>query len=184
MQLTQLYGERELLAVANSRHGPESESPDEGRIEFHDHLDSAATAADFLRRQGAHIPPGSPGRAQLAALREIRDAARALAREDGLHDWERRTQRLLDRTTFRLDTDGNLIAPKGGWDRFVAGLLPELIELRKHRDTLKLCGNDGCGWLFVDRSKNSSRVWCDMSSCGNRMKVRRFRRAHAQPATS
>lgn len=31
----------------------------------------------------------------------------------------------------------------------------------------------GCGWLFVDRSRNRSRRWCDMKDCGNRAKARR-----------
>ena len=36
------------------------------------------------------------------------------------------------------------------------------------------CADDrGCGWLFVDRSKNHSRRWCDMKGCGNRAKARR-----------
>lgn len=38
------------------------------------------------------------------------------------------------------------------------------------------CAADTCGWLFLDRSKNGSRRWCDMRVCGNRAKVQRFRR--------
>lgn len=37
---------------------------------------------------------------------------------------------------------------------------------------------DGCGWLFVDASRNRSRRWCDMRDCGNRAKVRRYYRTH------
>jgi predicted RNA-binding Zn ribbon-like protein len=37
------------------------------------------------------------------------------------------------------------------------------------------CAADNCAWLFLDRSKNRSRRWCDMAVCGNRDKVRRFR---------
>jgi predicted RNA-binding Zn ribbon-like protein len=41
------------------------------------------------------------------------------------------------------------------------------------------CGDQTCRWLFVDRSKNHSRRWCDMKVCGNRTKVRKFyRRSH------
>jgi predicted RNA-binding Zn ribbon-like protein len=36
---------------------------------------------------------------------------------------------------------------------------------------MKICGN--CGWLFIDRSKNKSRAWCDMAVCGNRAKANR-----------
>lgn len=43
---------------------------------------------------------------------------------------------------------------------------------------LKCC--PACHWLFVDRSRNASRVWCDMLTCGNRAKARR----HHQVRTS
>lgn len=39
---------------------------------------------------------------------------------------------------------------------------------------IKECGVDTCRWLFLDRSRNHSRRWCDMSTCGNRAKARRF----------
>ena len=40
---------------------------------------------------------------------------------------------------------------------------------------LKACPRDVCGWVFYDRSRNSSSRWCAMSVCGNRTKVRRYR---------
>ncbi|MBZ9857654.1 CGNR zinc finger domain-containing protein [Mesorhizobium sp. CA13] len=43
---------------------------------------------------------------------------------------------------------------------------------------LRICPN--CSWLFVDRSRNSSRLWCDMAVCGNRQKAsRHYRRRRA-----
>ena len=39
---------------------------------------------------------------------------------------------------------------------------------------VKECADDrGCGWLFLDTTRNHSRVWCDMKDCGNRAKARR-----------
>ena len=36
------------------------------------------------------------------------------------------------------------------------------------------CADDrGCGYLFLDLTKNRSRRWCDMKGCGNRSKARR-----------
>jgi predicted RNA-binding Zn ribbon-like protein len=36
------------------------------------------------------------------------------------------------------------------------------------------CQDDrGCGWLFIDTSKNHTRRWCSMESCGNRAKAQR-----------
>lgn len=47
---------------------------------------------------------------------------------------------------------------------------------------LKRCANDQCGWLFLDRSRNHARRWCDMRVCGNNEKARRFyRRRAARP---
>lgn len=46
-------------------------------------------------------------------------------------------------------------------------------------DPLKICGH--CGWLFLDRSRNRSRNWCDMAVCGNRVKAsRHYRRKKEQ----
>jgi predicted RNA-binding Zn ribbon-like protein len=42
------------------------------------------------------------------------------------------------------------------------------------RATVGQCDDDrGCGWLFLDSSKNHSRRWCSMEDCGNRAKVLR-----------
>lgn len=40
------------------------------------------------------------------------------------------------------------------------------------------CCGENCDWLYMDTSRNRSRRWCDMQSCGNRAKARRhYRRA-------
>jgi predicted RNA-binding Zn ribbon-like protein len=45
---------------------------------------------------------------------------------------------------------------------------------------VRQCGDERCGWLFFDRSKNRSRRWCSMDDCGNRAKARRhYRRSRA-----
>lgn len=44
---------------------------------------------------------------------------------------------------------------------------------------LKVCANPSCTWMFIDRSRNASRRWCEAEICGNLIKVRRFR---ARPA--
>jgi len=39
---------------------------------------------------------------------------------------------------------------------------------------IKVCGNKDCRWIIYDNSKSKTRKWCE-STCGNLMKVRRFR---------
>lgn len=38
------------------------------------------------------------------------------------------------------------------------------------------CAATSCTWLFVDRSRNRSRRWCSMETCGNRAKAHRHYR--------
>ena len=44
----------------------------------------------------------------------------------------------------------------------------------KELSKVRACAAEDCNWLFLDTSKNHSRRWCDMKSCGNRDKVRKF----------
>ena len=37
----------------------------------------------------------------------------------------------------------------------------------------RVCASESCDWLFLDTSKNHSRRWCNMKTCGNRAKARR-----------
>jgi predicted RNA-binding Zn ribbon-like protein len=50
-------------------------------------------------------------------------------------------------------------------------------------DRVKAC--DGCRYLFIDQSKNRSRRWCEMSTCGTAEKMRRYvERRAAKRATA
>jgi len=40
-------------------------------------------------------------------------------------------------------------------------------------ERIRECNANSCNWLFLDRSRNRSRRWCSMDSCGNRAKARR-----------
>ncbi len=67
-----------------------------------------------------------------------------------------------------------------GVDRATAHSALRLIAAPES-ERMKICGN--CGWLFLDRSKNRSRVWCDMTVCGNRAKAsRHYRRRREEDA--
>lgn len=43
-----------------------------------------------------------------------------------------------------------------------------------NRDRIKRCKNPNCSHFFYDISKNNSRHWCSMRSCGNLIKARAF----------
>jgi predicted RNA-binding Zn ribbon-like protein len=67
----------------------------------------------------------------------------------------------------------------GAMGRMVAAVFAAMTEDDWHR--LKLCGSPTCRWAFYDRSRNHSSRWCEMASCGNREKARRFR-VHSKTA--
>jgi predicted RNA-binding Zn ribbon-like protein len=57
----------------------------------------------------------------------------------------------------------------------------DLLTSETQRLLVRECGADDCAWLFLDTSKNHSRQWCSMQSCGNREKARRhYQRRKAQ----
>ena len=65
------------------------------------------------------------------------------------------------------------------------GLLGLLLIVRDAQadgswDRLKLCGNPDCRWAFYDRSHSRQGAWCEMASCGNRVKNRNLRARRAQ----
>ncbi len=79
----------------------------------------------------------------------------------------------------RLAPEGDGLALHWGEDASILGPVlrsaaelvtgPELARLRE-------CpGSPGkaCGWLFVDRTKNGSRIWCVGTLCGNRTRAHR-----------
>ncbi len=71
-------------------------------------------------------------------------------------------------------------AESDGLDRVIWPLARSAAELltSDELDRVRQCANETCGWLFIDRSRNRSRRWCDMSECGNVAKVRRYRQRH------
>jgi predicted RNA-binding Zn ribbon-like protein len=65
----------------------------------------------------------------------------------------------------------------------VARAAAELLT-SQDRNRVGQCADDrGCGWLFLDMSKNHTRRWCSMEDCGNRAKaMRHYNRARGEAA--
>jgi predicted RNA-binding Zn ribbon-like protein len=137
------------------------------------------------RRQAAASP--RQAQATLARARALREAlyrifsarARGAAAASGdldlLNDALRRAlphQRVVARRDgFAWDWDGadSLEFPLWPIARSAAHLL-----VADEAPRVQECAAANCSWLFVDRSRGARRRWCDMKSCGNRAKARRF----------
>lgn len=48
-------------------------------------------------------------------------------------------------------------------------------ELGAGAQRLKVCRSPQCRWVYYDRSKANSGIWCDMNICGTRHKMRAYR---------
>jgi predicted RNA-binding Zn ribbon-like protein len=97
-------------------------------------------------------------------------------------------EKVLGQTQPRLDVaaDGRVrLGPDLPAPALTDGLLALLLIVRDAQadgtwDRLKLCGNPDCRWAFYDRSHSRRGAWCDMASCGNRVKNRNLRARRAQ----
>jgi predicted RNA-binding Zn ribbon-like protein len=150
-----------------------------------------------LIRRAAHDPRGAARVwRQTIALREaLYRVLEARIDGDAVADSDLAT---LDRERLRAAAHTELTArPAGGFEVVPTGeteLEAPLRELARaatalltHADPsrLRICPVDegGCGWVVLDQTKNGSRRWCSMSSCGNHAKATRLterrRRARA-----
>jgi len=64
----------------------------------------------------------------------------------------------------------------GAIGRILVEVYDEMVEGVWER--MKACKADDCRWAFLDTSKNKTRAWCSMESCGNRAKVQAYRLRH------
>jgi predicted RNA-binding Zn ribbon-like protein len=72
---------------------------------------------------------------------------------------------------WQVDDAAGLTAPTDAVVWSTAQLLTSA-----ERSLVRACPGDGCGWLFFDRSRR--RIWCTMTTCGNRAKAKRFADRH------
>jgi predicted RNA-binding Zn ribbon-like protein len=80
-----------------------------------------------------------------------------IAHQDGHFSWE------------WIDSESHLDAMLWRVAQAAGELLTsdEVVEIRQ-------CAADDCSWLFLDKTKNHRRRWCEMKTCGNRDKARRY----------
>ena len=152
-------------------------------------LDPSA-ARDWLTEAGLWSAERPPDPAELHLARGVREGIRAMliANSGGPQPRPGELQPLqavahASPPVLQVGPGGQVsLGPKAG-GRPGAGLLTLLLVVRDaQRDgtwrRLKACGNPDCRWAFYDRSHSGVGTWCDMASCGNRIKNRRLRQRH------
>jgi len=152
-------------------------------------LDPAA-ARGWMTAAGLWNADRAPEPAELDLARRVREGIRAMLVTNGggplpapadLQAIQAAAQ--ASRPALQIGPGGQIslrAEPVGPLD---AGLVTLLLAIRDaQRDgtwqRLKACGNPDCRWAFYDRSHSRAGAWCDMATCGNRIKNRRLRQRH------
>jgi predicted RNA-binding Zn ribbon-like protein len=182
--------------TVNSRGG---EHPEE-LLKSYDALLQWAAEAGVLSGKMAErlraLAKDAPGRAQ-ATLREavqLRDALynifSAVAERRGVPDT---ALGCLNRTMQHASDHARLthaprrftwewVAPEENLDSMLWPVARSAGDLLTSENVALVgqCAATDCAWLFLDTTKNHRRRWCDMRTCGNRDKARRYYRRQKQ----
>lgn len=148
------------------------------RFSTPEHVTAFAEAASVFRAAETGDKPLIAPRSsceleQLVCLREaVNDWARPLAA--GQNDSGPALSRL-----FSAAAACTLERRSGGCESLAAAAAISAMRLVAPEGMVRtrICPN--CDWLFMDRSKNGSRRWCDMAVCGNRAKAKSHYRRKA-----
>jgi predicted RNA-binding Zn ribbon-like protein len=158
---------------------------EEGREE----LPQPGELHDWLVDRGLMAPDEAAGQADLRRALKLREALRLLMLANNGASLDESASQVLDacarqaRLGARFGGAGGTLEPAahgvdGALGRLLAivyGAMADGTWLR-----LKTCRNPDCHWAFYDATKNRSGAWCEMGSCGNRMKARSYRARHGR----
>src|SRR3954447_15208004 len=151
--------------------------------EHSEELESAAALGAFLADAGFGDHEASD--ADLARALAVREALRDVMSANTGEPLDAAAVELLNRTAHRAkvvaafdDNSSWRVEPAAnGVDNALGQMLATVFRAMSDGtwSRMKACGNPDCRWALYDATKNHSGRWCDMASCGNRMKARAFR---------
>jgi predicted RNA-binding Zn ribbon-like protein len=147
-----------------------------------DLLADAASAQEWLDGVLADWPAQTPsirlGKAELEKLRAVRASLLHLLARGEKRLFQEEAPPLDAPITVKAGPSGVEGSPVGtGIDWIASAVALELFRAEEHDllRRLKMCHNPGCATVFYDRSKNNSRAWHDVATCGNQANVRAYR---------
>lgn len=186
----ELVGGHPALDFLNTIHDWTVAEPRDHLADFRTALRFGEAAGLLTRPETGILRQSRAGPAELERLRKLRRVlerifrARLSRQQPAAEDLEVLSGELVDAARAARWTRGQATlerridpeAAKAGLLRLriadaAAGLLAS-----DERGRLKAC--PACGWFFLDTSKNRSRRWCSMTTCGSIMKARSYYRRH------
>lgn len=151
--------------------------------------DLLATPADlgrWFRTAGVVVRRGM-GDADVRAARRLRESLHTLfAASARGRSFDAIALKAVGMLWHKLQAQRELVLARGrvtyGWSaratpfqRAIHQVLASAVELLESDQLgrVRQCEGEGCGWLFLDRSRGRPRRWCSMQDCGNRAKAKR-----------
>jgi predicted RNA-binding Zn ribbon-like protein len=137
-------------------------------------------AATWCLRHG--LPPVS-NLAEAGRLREFREALRELlfannGEADAAAAWGRlRPFAQTARLGLAADAGLGLTGLGSNEEAIIASMLAAVHDaiVDGTWSRLRACRKSTCGFAYYDHTKNGSRAWCSMATCGNQAKAQRRR---------
>ena len=149
-----------------------------------DELASSVAAEEWLRTHGLLDGEAVVDDTGLGRLVEFRELLRLLAIGNAHGEVDATSLSALTELARNVplvaafDAESGLeVRPAGkGADEAIGRLLVILYDSMRDGSwrRLKRCPGTGCPFTFYDSSRNRTAVWCSMSVCGNRAKVRNY----------
>ena len=195
-------GQPLCLSLCNTRHWRDSTAPREVLTGYAEVVQWAVAKAIYAAIEGnalAHEAAAHPHVAS-AELRRVVALREALAATFGAHahravpdpvavgEVEANFREALAHLALRID--GGYLVPslppeREGLEipRWQVALSAISLLTSPAIGRVKQCEDDrGCGWLFLDTTRNDSRRYCFSRECGNRARQMRFRARHKDHA--
>lgn len=204
MEISQLnlVGERLCLDYANTAGWHSSGNPSEWIVGYEELIAWGIHAGILSKERGeilleiARKHPRDAKRVHQMAIefreaifrifRSVAEGTRPDANDLDLLNQQRR--RAADFEKIKVGEDGgfglDFVEGSAELDAMIWPVTRSAVELLLSPESsrVKECEGTGCGWLFLDTSRNRSRRWCSMEDCGNREKARRhYRKKKANP---
>lgn len=155
---------------------------------YSEELETPQQLRDWLGERGLLAPNARVTRADLDEAKRVREALRdLLAAQNGLDaDVDAATAAIDDASCkaeymLRFASGGAQLEATAPGVRGALGRILAEVSAGMADGTwaqMRACRAEDCRWAFLDTSKNKSRAWCSMQSCGNRAKVSAYRERH------
>jgi predicted RNA-binding Zn ribbon-like protein len=193
-------GQPLCVSLCNTRHWRNSAAPKEVLTTYDEIVKWAVAKAIYTADEGAALVREAAAHphvanAELRRTVELREAIAAVLAAHARGETPDAADMAIVDATFRE------ALAQLSLDVREAGLVPSLPPAREGLEVprwqaalsalgllaspalgrVKQCADDrGCGWLFVDTTRNGSRQFCFSRECGNRARQARFRARHRE----